>query len=368
MGTFPIPKANRRGLPRLVLDDLRSSGWRDSLRQDLRDLYRFYLDEEERARLAGMGRFRRFLHQVGWLGRSLLLRLSPPRRLLLVLALVLSLWQPVFRYQDVQFSFSTWPWVALILLLMLALELKDKVLARDEIEIARRVQESLMPLSYPTIAGWSAWGSTTAANTVGGDLVDHIALPGSRVGFALGDVAGKGLGAALLAAQLQATLRALAPEIDRLDALAEKINAILLRDGLDNRFATLVYAEVREGSRRVRLVNAGHNAPLLLRGDVFRTLPASGPPLGVLRQGGYAEFDEDLARGDLLVAYSDGISEALAADGAEWGEERLRASILRARDLPVEDLGRAILADVGGFLGGERPHDDQSLVILRAEG
>lgn len=359
---------NARGLPRLVLDDFRSFGWRQSIRQDLRDLYRFYLDEDERARLAGMGRVRRFLHQAGWLGRSLLVRLSPARRLLLVLALVLLVWSPYFRYKDVQLTFSTWPWIALILLLVLALELKDKLLARDEIEIARRVQRSLMPVSYPAVAGWSVWGSTTAANTVGGDLVDHIDLPGGRFGFALGDVAGKGLGAALLAAQLQATLRALAPEVDRLDRLAEKMNAILLRDGLDNRFATLIYAEIRAGARRLRCVNAGHNAPFLLRDGEFRTVPASGPPLGVVPHGGYVEFDEEFRPGDLLIAYSDGISEALSPDGAEWGEERLRASILRARDLPVADLGRAILDDVGRFLGGERPHDDQSLVILRAEG
>jgi len=357
------------GLPGTVIADFRRAGLPGSLRDEIRDLYAFYVSEEERARLARSGRLVRWVRVAWILVRNALLRLSPSRRVLLVAACALALVSPSFGYGGLTIRINLWPWVSLALLVVLMLELKDKLLARDEIEVARRVQISLMPSLHPSVAGWTVWSVTTPANSVGGDLVDYLSLPGPRSGIALGDVAGKGMGAALLAAKLQATLRALAPETERLEILGERLNEILHRDGLDNRFATLWYAEIRPGSPRVRWLNAGHNAALLVRADSIEALGASSYPLGMLAEpAGYREDARDLAPGDLIVAYSDGIVEATNPAGREWGLETLRNVIVSGRGQPPEALGRRIIEAVDAFLDGARAQDDRSLVVLRFHG
>ncbi|MFQ5626458.1 MAG: SpoIIE family protein phosphatase, partial [Methyloligellaceae bacterium] len=140
---------------------------------------------------------------------------------------------------------------------------QDKLLARDEIEVARQVQLARFPQEQPRLPGWAVWSYTRPANDVGGDLVDYIELDSGRLGVALGDVAGKGLGAALLTAKLQATLRALVPECRTLDELGGRLNTILHRDGLDNRYATLFYLELAHEGGHVRFLNAGHNPAIV---------------------------------------------------------------------------------------------------------
>jgi len=353
-------------LGKLVLEDVRGGKLGETYRRDLRDIYRIYLTDEQRERLAGMGRVKRFLWVLGWLARNLLLRLAPARRLLLVVAALLFLIRPQWDWGTrVHFNFDLSQGAFLLVLIVLMLELKDKLLARDEIEVARQVQLSLLPKSHPSIEGWDVWSATTPANDVGGDLIDYLDGAGGRTGIALGDVAGKGMGAALLCTKLQATLRALAPSAANLEALGASLNGVLERSGLDNRYATLFYAEIAAGSSEVRYLNAGHNPALLVSGDTIESLAASSLPLGMLPGIAYTQGTATLRPGDLLILYSDGITEATNASDDEYGLPRLKDAVRAAASLPAEALARSILESAGRFVEGEKPHDDQSILVVR---
>jgi len=360
----PPPQAER-GLGHTVLTDLRAPDLRRSVRRDFADLYRFYLSEERRAELARMGTVRGIFWFWGWLVRSLLMKLSPARRVMLLGALILIMagsWS--VRTTDVQVVVRVGVLGVLGLLVVLMLELKDKLLARDEIEVARQVQLALLPRAHPDLAGWSIWSHTQPANDVGGDLVDYLPLDGGRLGVALGDVSGKGLGAALLMSKLQATLRALAPGAPSLSALGGRLNEILVRDGLENRFATLFYLEIEPGGGALRFLNAGHNPPFLVTHAGVEDLRAESPPLGLLPDRSYDEQARQLASGETLVVYSDGLTEALNEREEEFGADRLRALAATMRGMEASRVGARLLEEVGAFLGEARPLDDLSLVIL----
>jgi phosphoserine phosphatase RsbU/P len=353
------------GLRHLLFKDLRPSELPANFRQDLKQLYRFYLDEERRAELAEMGRVRRAFKIVGWTLKSLLVKLSPGRRLALFASLLMCLFGRVsVPIADVTFSSNLRVWAYFIVFLVLMLELKDKLLVRDEIEIARQVQLALLPGRHPQPVGWSLWSFMRPANDVGADLVDYIELPEDRLGVVLGDVAGKGLGAALLTAKLQATLRALVPTLPSLSDLGAQMNDILHRDGIDNRFVTLFYVEMNPGNGRLRYLNAGHNPPFVWRAGATETLQASAIPLGMMAGTTYAEGTLALEPGDILVAYSDGLTEARDARDEEFGPDRLQALLPRLRGLTAEQAVSLIIDRVNVFLGSERPHDDLSLVVL----
>jgi hypothetical protein len=366
------PEGGARGgdpepsLRKVLLQDLRETRVHRTFGSDLRAIYRFYLDDEERSRLESMGRIRRALFLVPRILKSLLFKLSPARRLMMLVALVFAAFRAQrWQWGSAHFSIDLTPWAFLMLLVVLMLELKDKLLAKEEIEVARQVQIALLPSEHPQPEGWSVWSTTRPANDVGGDLVDSLAHSG-RLGMALGDVAGKGLGAALLMAKLQATLRALVPECASLASLGERLNAILNRDGLENRFATLFYLEVTPGSGRVRYLNAGHNPPLVLRRDGrVERIAASSVPLGMFPSATYEEGSMDLLPGEALVAYSDGLVEATNAADEEFGLERLERSVARLRAVPVPVWGKEMLAELEAFLGGGKPADDVSLLVVR---
>lgn len=354
-----------RSLGRTVAEDLRRGGIGRTLRRDLQDLYDFYLDEERRRRLAKMGRIRRGFFLVGYLLRSLFLRLTPVRRLLVLLALWLQFAGNIrltFGASTLSVDFTALS--AALLLFVLMVELRDKLLARDELAVGRAVQMALLPKEQPSLPGWKAWLFTRPANDVGGDLVDHLPLGGGRTGIVLGDVSGKGLGAALLMAKLQSTLRALAPGAESLSSLAARTNGILHRDGLPGRFATLVFLVPEPLSGRVRLVNAGHIPPLVLRGNGPESLPPVSLPLGAFPETRYVEQEVLLQPGDLLLVYSDGLTDARNRSGDFFGEERLQALLPALKGLGAEEAGRRLLQAVDAFVEGERPFDDLSLVLL----
>ena len=363
------PASRAPSLRRLLVEDLRQADVRGTVRRDLRGLYLFYLDDEQRTRLAGYGRVRRALWMLGMLLRQLLARITPVRRLILVVALVLAVQGGTnIVLGSVNISPDLRLYAFVLVLFVLMLELKDKLLAHDEIEIARQVQLALLPRTAPPLDGWSIWLSSRPANDVGGDLVDAVPLPGGRLGLALGDVSGKGMGAALLMAKLQATLRAVATGGDDLGLLGARLNGILHRDGIDNRFATLFYAELRPASGEVRWLNAGHNPALVLRASrPPGELGASAPPLGMLSGIAYMGDTVLLEPGDMLVIYSDGLTEATNPREEEFGLERLRQLAPRLRPLAPDAAGALILAEADAFLAGERAHDDLSLILLRRE-
>lgn len=355
-------------LRRVVLSDLKTGEFGAGFRRDFSELYRFYLDEETRERLARKGPVARALSASWRILRAMLLRLSPSRRLLLLASILIAVTGMfAFRLRTEHFSFDVRPWGYLILLLVLMLELKDKLLARDEIAVARAVQLALLPQDHPEVDGWSVWSYTRPANDVGGDLVDYLTLPGGRIGVVLGDVSGKGLGAALLSAKLQATLQATASDATSLAALGNRLNAVLHRDGLPNRFATLFYAEIEPRAGGIRYLNAGHDPALVVRSAGIEALAASSYPLGMLAEAEYREGRVELRPGDALVIHSDGVTEARNPRDEEFGEERLHRLARGIRDRGPREAVTVLIRAIDAFLEGARAHDDVSVVVLRRE-
>ena len=337
-----------------------------TLASTLEDIEAFYLDERSRRRLAAAGRIRRFFLRVFWLVRSLLMKLTPARRILLAFALLLLL--PGIHIggeQGVRVDLQA-PLVSfLIVVVILMLELKDKLIARNELIAGRAVQLALMPPESPAVPGWDVWLHTEPANDVGGDLVDHLQIDDDRHGIALGDVAGKALPAALLMVKLQSTLRALVPLHPTLDTLGAGVNRILHRDGLPNRFATLVYLIVSSTSGQVRYLNAGHMPPLVMRGSSIEELPGGSIALGFIAEATFTEREIDLDDGNVLVVVSDGIVEAIDKSGDFFGEERLRTALQAAVGQSARSIGAAVLGALREFLSQTRPHDDVSVIVVR---
>ncbi len=345
-------------LGKTVLEDLHRGDFQQSLNRDLEDVYHLFLDEKTRDELDEMGEARRWLSLVYWLIKSSILRLPPSRRLLLLAGLilfVLGLWG----------NFAAFTLGFVLLLLILILELKDKLLAQDELRTGRAVQLALLPTRNPTLPGWETWLFTRPANDVGGDLVDYLMVRDHRLGIALGDVAGKGLGAALVMAKLQATLRAVAPGHDALSDLGTEINRILYRDSLPSRFVSLAYVELEAEAGLVRLLNAGHLPPLIVRGNRVEVLPKGSPAFGLMPDPPYREHGLTLAPGDLMILYSDGLTEARDEEGLFFTEERLLALAKTLGGCSASEAGRRLLQAVERFAGEARQHDDLSFVVLR---
>jgi phosphoserine phosphatase RsbU/P len=347
--------------------DLNRTGVRRTVGRTLAELQEFYLGAHSRESLRHMGRVRRALYLTAWLLKSLFLKLTPARRLLLALAVLLML--PAVTVENTGQTTHIGmrsPLTAIATLsLLLMLELKDKLVAKNELEAGRTVQRALMPSANPSIPGWDIWMFTRSANDVGGDLVDYIPVHGERYGIVLGDVAGKGLPAALLMAKLQSTLRALASEETSLAALGDKTNRILCRDGLPNRFATLVYLDLTANSGSVRLLNAGHPPPLVLRGGQLEELSSGAMALGMFPESACFEQQVELADRDALIVYSDGLTEAMNGRDEFFGDERLRARLPALAGRGAQGIGTGVVAAVDAFTGDARPHDDLSLIVLR---
>jgi len=247
-------------------------------------------------------------------------------------------------------------------------EMAQRERLNRELEIAREVQEHLFPQQLPLVQGLDYCGQCRPALEVGGDYYDFLGLADGRLGIAIGDVSGKGLGAALMMASLEASLRALAPVVDDPADLMERVNGLVYRASASNRFATLFYAQYYPASRSLSYVNAGHNPPVVLRNcggscQVLR-LESGGPVIGLLphryQRGVFA-----LEAADLVVLFTDGISESMNVRYEEWGEERLIEFAKTCHGLAALEATRRILAAAQAFAAGAPQHDDMTLVVLR---
>ncbi|MDZ7317546.1 MAG: serine/threonine-protein phosphatase [candidate division KSB1 bacterium] len=351
----------------VLLEDLRQGGIPGTFWQDLKEIYHFYLDQETKQRLMAMGRVRRGIHVAIWLVKSLILKLNPLRRLLLVAAIILVLLgnSDVRLNQDVHIS-SNFSYVGfLLVLLILMLELKDKLLAQDELAVGRAVQRAFIPSTHPHLPGWDIWLYTHPANEVGGDLVDYLQLDEQRLHLTLADVAGKGLGAALLMSKLQATLRALAPNFRSLTELAARVNEILCRDGLPNRFASMVYLELGSNSARVGMLNAGHLPPIRIGSQEIDILPHGSLALGLQPSSLFNEQQITMQPGEILLIYSDGLTEARNEAGEFYGEQRLLDFLQLAPELSAQALGQRLILELERYSAGARRYDDVSLIVVK---
>ncbi len=237
-----------------------------------------------------------------------------------------------------------------------------------ELEIAREVQEDLFPQRLPVVSGLEYWGHCRPAREVGGDYYDFLELPDGRFGIAIGDVSGKGVGAALMMASLEASLRALASVVNDPAELMERVSSQVYQASSPNRYATLFYGQYDPASRCLSYVNAGHNPPVVLRScdgsfHVFR-LETGGPVVGLLRHR-YERGVFTHEAGDLLVLFTDGVSESMNARFEEWGEERLIEVAKTCYGIPAVQGLQRILSAAQAFAAGASQHDDMTLVVLR---
>ena len=356
----------KKNLGKTILDDFRHGDIESSLRRDFSELKEFMLNEERQKRLKDMKQVKRWLFMAWWFLEGLVLKLTPARRILLLVAILLLISNMSGQNGGNGAHFEGFHFIgALILLFIIMLELKDKILAHEELEAGHAVQNALMPDRTPQVSGWGLWLYTRSANEVGGDLVDFIQIIPERIGVTLGDIAGKGLRAALLTAKLQATIRALVPDVLSLSELASKLNFIFCRDSLPNLFASVVYVELQPDSGALRMVNSGHLPPVILRGDKIEKTDKGGIALGLSPQAKYNEQHIELGKGEMMVIYSDGLTEARNLEGAFFGEQRVLDLFPQLTPYSAQQIGDRLLEEVDRFIGEARAFDDISIAILK---
>jgi phosphoserine phosphatase RsbU/P len=242
-----------------------------------------------------------------------------------------------------------------------------------EIEEALRIQKGFLPQEIPQIPGYRVAAAWQPARTVGGDYYDVLDFADESLGICIADVAGKGLPAAMLMSNLQAAVRGLAAPSMSPERLCERLNRMVCRNIAKDRFITLFYAHLDGASRRLRYTNAGHNAPIVLHRDgSCDRLYAGGGVLGVFELQTYTMGLEELAPGDRLVLFTDGVTEASSParpgeeDEDEFGESRLLPLLRQHRQADAEELQRVILKAVGDYCRGHW-HDDATLIVVAVE-
>jgi phosphoserine phosphatase RsbU/P len=250
---------------------------------------------------------------------------------------------------------------------ILSKESAHRASANRELELAREVQERMFPQRVPPIPRATIAGRCVSAQAVGGDYYDIFLTVDGDICFALGDVSGKGISSALLMATLRASLRTLILDNDLSPTqLVFKLNRLIHEASAQNRFATFAVFFYKPQTRSLTYVNAGHNAPLLLRGKEVIRLERGGPVLGLFPDCTYEQEMLKIEPSDLLLVYSDGVTESIDPAGNEWCEEGLLASVERHRrgaDAIVEDVFRAIQV----FAAGTPQPDDITLLVFEAE-
>jgi sigma-B regulation protein RsbU (phosphoserine phosphatase) len=239
--------------------------------------------------------------------------------------------------------------------------------ARDrlqaDLDLAARIQRRLLPAEPPAGPHWRTARAYLPAGPVGGDVFDLVAGETGGLTFVLGDVAGKGVAAALLMANVQATFRALAPIEPDVARLAARINHLFCRSVLESHYATLVVGSAAPDGR-VELCSAGHLPALLVRRDGVRELGATGLPAGMFCEGSYEAHRLSLEPGDALLLFTDGVTEARDAAGEEYGLARLAARAAPLTGRPAEELVAACRRDLEAFHAGVPRADDVTLFAL----
>lgn len=352
-----------------IRKDISEGGFKNTISRDFSELKEFFINEERKTKLKDMNKVKRFFAIIWWLLKELLLKLTPTRRILLLISIffMVSNLKCGVNTSDTQYTTDTGIFGGIIILFILMLELKDKLLAKDELNAGKSVQNALMHQQAPIIKGWKVWLFTQSANDVGGDLVDIINLKGNKYGITLGDVSGKGLGAALLMAKLQTLIRALANDFTSLNDFAEKLNRVFYKDILPNSFASMVYFVINENSKNVEMFNAGHLPPVILKGNNIEILPKGNVALGLAFDSKYSSNMIELEKDESIIAFSDGLTEARNLNGTFFGTERIYQILKKSFLLTPEQIGERLLNNVQAFIGEEKKYDDLSIVIIKRE-
>lgn len=316
---------------------------------------------------------RRWWHRAKVLFLGISFRLTPPRRILFLVGLVAAFLSfgdsqvGVDSSQRFRFVIDASPLWSLVafgsLLYLLVVELVDRVLVRDELEVARAVQRDLMPAAAPALAGWGFAHSYRTANEVGGDAYDFVQLDDGRLALAVSDASGHGMAAGLVTTVASATLRT-AVEIDPTPAaVARLVHRALRRAAQRRSFLTLFYGLLEPGSGALTWACAGHPYPLLRRaGGGLEEIGSGALPLGARAEVAPALGAAVIEPGDLLVLYTDGLVETLGSGGTAFGHERLRAAVAPGGGAAA--VHARVLAAFAAHLGDGDLEDDLSLVVV----
>ncbi len=354
---------------------------------DTRDAYEFFsrgLDDDE---LAGLPWWKKAPIRFRQVFVAFTLRLTPARRALYFGALVIGLLGAVRLFQGfapvavplglplfhMTVIMPVWAdgtialVISIVLLnLLMLLEVADRLSLKGDLEIAREIQLALLPRGTYTTGDLEISGVTKPANTVGGDFYDVLPQPDGRIVLTLGDVAGKGSPAALLMALLLAALRTLVEEQMEPAALAARLNVQICRHSPASRFITLVYAIYDPSTGRLTYVNAGQNPPLIRRANgQFERLTGTGIALGLFDHSEYGAAETPLNPGDMLVFYSDGITEAENPLGEPLEESGLELVLERHHDLPPSGIAAEVLSAVHSHAQRARFGDDLTILVVK---
>jgi hypothetical protein len=365
---------------RRVSEGLEVSQLWSQFESEARASYRLYSKDVAAKTPEGLTRRGHHLHVVKEFFWAVFEKLSPARRVLLLVALLLLL-IPHSGFQsaghDSKFyieEFEPHFWGALILLVLLILEIGDRVVMKRDLQIAREIQTWLLPGAPPQIPGLAISYATRPANTVAGDYYDVFPRPGktnedSRVVLAVADVAGKSIPAAMLMATFQASLKTLSTAQVALPELAANMNRYACSNSQGGlRFTTAFLAEYDATHRSIHYINAGHNNPILRRasGQIER-LNVGGLPFGIMPEVQYEAADITLAPGDWLIIFTDGLVEAINAQEEEYGEIRLLTVVEAGKSMHPTELLKRLMSDLDVFVGNTPQHDDVTCMLLKSE-
>ena len=359
----------------LFTQDITERGLRELVEHEAQDTFRFFTRDVQLQDLDRKPWFKRWPVSTWRVFVATAFRLSPARRILFALAVPL-LWLGWLRYLFAQGMGSAiegtvtsvfgWTLVAATLFcLLLLLELRDKLALKSDLEVARQIQFGLLPFEPYERDGVAIRAAMRPANTVGGDYFDVIDLGDGRLAAVMGDVAGKGMPAALLMALLQGSLRTLITAGFRGPELIAKLNAHLFANIPSNRLVTLFYAELDTATGSFVYVNAGHNPPYRLgQGGGAEPLTATAMALGIVPAALFESRETRLDPGDRVFLFTDGVTEAFDLHDAEYGEARLEAYLEAARGAGDQELIDGVRADVMSFCGSCPPRDDMTLMVV----
>ncbi len=362
---------------RRVTDGLELNQLWNQFRADARASYSLYSREIDSTPKEGAKRGRRWVEVAKQFFWAILEKLSPARRVLLLLALLMIIFNPELGWTTKEgthvIGFDLRLWGGLLMFFLLILEVADRVVMKRDLQIAREIQMWLLPANPPHVPGIDIAFATRPANTVAGDYYDVFPRPACASAnqsylVAVADVAGKSIPAALLMATFQASLKTLSATPSSLAELVNGMNRYACSNSQGGlRFVTAFLAEYEPATHTLTYINAGHNQPILRHNSgLIQRLDVGGLPFGIKADAGYLTGTVVLEAGDWLVVFTDGVVEAVNEPGTDYGEQRL-ISILSAgmETSPVKMLSR-IMVDLDFFVGNTPQQDDITCLLIKA--
>ena len=377
MSVPPIPRSGDGRFFEAYTRGLTTSELERLFTRDTPDAYRFFSRGIDFESLRKLPWHRRTIAHARLFFLAFTLKLTPARRAIYGGALLFTIVGLFELFQEVHFLLIPHPafangtlWLLggfLLINLLVLLEVADRLSLKNDLEIAREIQQSMLPRGAYHTPGLEAFGMTRPANTVGGDFYDILPLADGRVLLALGDVAGKGSPAALLMALLLAMMRTLVDEGLEGAALAARLNLQIIKHAPRSRFVTLFVGAFNPLTGEFVYVNAGQNPPLLRRVGAggYERLGAGGMALGMFDHADYETGHLILAPGDVLVMYSDGITEAENPAGQPFDEAGVQAVIDSPEWASAKELGWSLFQAVEQHTDQRRLLDDLTVLVAR---